>query len=323
MSDDVMAKLKKLQKKNDYTPKARVKGIFHNWSDGDNTIRLVGTPLEVRTHFIAPSPTTKNRGLCPNEAFVWNPNKPADKIQKSINCGDWDIETESPTDVQSCPVCKLFNSAKEAIRMAKANGVVLEPEVVTQLDWIKATCRPRSALRWNVIDRKDPYIIEVGADGAEKKVKGYKIASIGTELLKSILGIFEQIGCEASDPEKGIDIVVTKTKGARTNYTARAAFKNKTLHETPLTEEERAMQLHDLKEFFDKQTEPALIVKSLHSDLRNMLESYENSLGEEETETKVAAPSPVAAKVSKALLSNLGDDDDENLPFGDDDEKKS
>lgn len=322
MSDDVMAKLKKLQKKSDYTPKVRIKGIFHSWNDGDNQIRLVGTPLEVRTHFIAPNTTTKNRGLCPNEAFVWNSAKPNDKLQKSVNCSNWDIANESPANVNTCPICKLYDSARLAIRNAKANGEELETDVITQLDWIKATCRPRSALRWNVIDRKDPEIIEVGADGTEKRIKGYKIASIGTELLKGILSIFEQIDGEASDIDKGVDIIVTKSRGARTNYSARAVFKNKTISETPLTAAEREMPLHDLREFFDKQTEPELIVKHLHADLRNMLESYERSLDEEDT-TKVAAPAPVTKKASKAIISALNDDDEDSVPFDDDDEKKT
>jgi len=34
----------------------RVKGIFHQWKDGANHIRLAGDFVEVRTHFIAPSP---------------------------------------------------------------------------------------------------------------------------------------------------------------------------------------------------------------------------------------------------------------------------
>ena len=48
----------------------RISGIFHNWSEGPNIIRLVDGDhfLEVKTHFVAPSPQRGDRGLCQPDA---------------------------------------------------------------------------------------------------------------------------------------------------------------------------------------------------------------------------------------------------------------
>ncbi len=80
----------------------RLRGIFHQWKDGDNIIRLVGEFLEVRTHFVAPVVSRGERGLCMPSAFTGE-----GKLPQVLNCLDWDPKTEQEKAEKTCPICKF------------------------------------------------------------------------------------------------------------------------------------------------------------------------------------------------------------------------
>ena len=46
---DKIARFRKRNEKKNNNDGAKVKGIFHNWKDGDNVLRFVGEFLEVKT----------------------------------------------------------------------------------------------------------------------------------------------------------------------------------------------------------------------------------------------------------------------------------
>jgi hypothetical protein len=241
---------------------ARVKGIFHQWKVGNNRLRLAGEFTEVRTHFIAPShsPKRKDRGLCLSVAFQGD-----DKLPQVINCLNWDIAMERPKKEKICPVCKL-NAVARAILAEKPN-----PEEKAFFEGLRQATRATSTLKWNVLDRDDPFV-EVDNNGKAEKVLGFKIASIGPEAATDILGIFKQVGYDIQDPDKGIDIEVTRDDGGqRTTYSARAVIEGTSLKVTPFTKEERALVLNDLKVRCGKQVEASKILDSLHEDLRQIL----------------------------------------------------
>jgi hypothetical protein len=276
----------------------KVKGIFHNWKVGVNRIRLVGDYTEVRTHFIAPSQKSqkrKDRGLCMATAFQGN-----DKIPQVINCPDWDIALERPKKEKSCPICKL-NAVAKAVLAEKPSAE--EKEFFENL---RAASRATNTLKWNIIDRDDPFV-EVDNDGKTERVLGFKIASVGAEAFKDITGIYMQLGYDINEPDKGIDIEVTRDdKGARTTYSARPVIEGTSLKVTPLTKEERALALHDLKVRCGRQTEIDKIVNALHDDLRQIIsvdvteEEPDVDAAVEEAVAEVSTPDPAPRPTTQA-----------------------
>lgn len=300
MGTNVLDKVRKLKASRPQSGNnSRLRGYFHNWNDGDNILRLVGEFVEVRTHFIAPAPKRNDRGLCMPTAFQGD-----DKLPMKINCLDWDIGLEEFRKVKVCPVCKMWQIAKAVL---KDNPT---PEEKAFFDKLRMDCSPKSELKWNILDRDDPYIIFVDESGTEKRVIGYKIASVGMEAWGDIEGIFDQCGFDITDIDKGVDIKVHRgSNGTRTTYTAQAVVEGTSLRVTPLTEEERALELHDLKSRCGKQVEADKIISALHDDLRSVLEANETSEAveeapaaeaEAEAEVEAPAPAPVAKPVPVA-----------------------
>ena len=296
MGTNVLDKVRKLKASRPQSGNnSRLRGYFHNWNDGDNILRLVGEFVEVRTHFIAPALKRNDRGLCMPTAFQGD-----DKLPMKINCLDWDIGLEEFRKVKVCPVCKMWQIAKAVL---KDNPT---PEEKAFFDKLRMDCSPKSELKWNILDRDDPYIIFVDESGTEKRVIGYKIASVGMEAWGDIEGIFDQCGFDITDIDKGVDIKVHRgSNGTRTTYTAQAVVEGTSLRVTPLTEEERALELHDLKSRCGKQVEADKIISALHDDLRSVLEANETSEAveeapEAEAEVEAPAPAPVAKPVPVA-----------------------
>lgn len=276
----------------------RVKGIFHQFQDGENIIRLVGEFLEVRTHFIAPATARKDRGLCIPAAFQGD-----GKLPQIINCPDWDIDKEVAKKDKTCPICKLRAIARKVLKEHVAD---LSSDEKTFYDNLARMCSPVTKLKWNIIDRKDPYVI-ADDNGRELKVLGLKIATIGMEAWNDINGIFDQVQADITDPDEGIDISVVKgNNGTRVSYSAKAVIEGKSLKVTPLTPEERALSLHDLKAINSKAVDVNKIVDALHEDLRQALEavtveSSDTDVPEteevvEDTEEVVSAPVKAAPK---------------------------
>jgi hypothetical protein len=134
-----------------------------------------------------------------------------------------------------------------------------------------AAVSPRRSIKWNIIDRNDPYVT-MTEEGSDKRVMGLKISTIGMEAYKMIEGIFDQCKTDITDPDTGIDIKINKGKNAtRTVYTAQACVDGLSLLVTPFTEEERALIPHDLKVVCGKQGDIGRYVDALHEDLKNLL----------------------------------------------------
>jgi hypothetical protein len=203
-------------------------------------------------------------------------------LQKVVNCLNWDIQREEPAETQKCPLCELHAIAKMALQEEPT------PEEKKFFEELLAAARPRDSLKWNILDRDDPFVVQVAEDGTETKIPGFKIATIGMEAWTDIEGIYEQCGFDIGDIEEGIDICVTKGKSAmRVTYSAQAVLSGKGLKVTPLTDEERALPQHDLKQRCGKMTKREDIIDSLHGDLRELIE-----LNESDDTTQDDAPPP-------------------------------
>jgi len=293
---DKVRKFKSSRPKNDNRPKTR--GIFHDWQDGPNEIRLVGEFVEVKTHFIAPAPKRKERGLCQESAFDKDNPK---KIAKVINCPDWDIASEQVKEKKTCPVCKLFRLADQALKEGP------DEEEKKFFEGLKSLARYRTNLKWNIFDREKPNVTVIDESGSETQQKGLKIATIGMEAWDDIEGIFEQCGIDITDPDKGVDIKVVKGhNGTRVAYSAQAILENDGegnigLRVTPFDKEEKEIvaQPHDLKSICGKQTNADDIRDGLHGNYADLLEvneedetpdtTYSSAEKEEETEEEEAS----------------------------------
>jgi hypothetical protein len=164
---------------------------------------------------------------------------------------------------------------------------------------------PRTLLKWNIIDRDDPHVLAVD-DGNERKVLGFKIASIGMEAWGDIEGVFDQMGFDISDVEDGLDICVTKGhNGTRTEYSAAACIDKSTkppsAKVTPLTAEEKQLVRHDLKQVCGKYVDAKRIVDALHEDYRDLLEV--NASEDDEPAVEDAGPDEEAARKAAAAAA--------------------
>ena len=262
-------------------------GIFHNWKDGDNIIRLVGGFIQLKTHYIAPNIMKRLRGLCIKEAFQGE-----DRIPPVINCEDWDFEREAWNEEKTCPVCKLNRFLKKFLNsLTEEDEKALTKEEKKEYEDAEQASVPRSVLKWNILNRDDPYITETTEDG-EKKVLGYKIATIGMEAWDDIDGIFKQLDVDIADPQEGFDIKVIKgNNGVRTTYSASLILQGKEAKETPLTKEEQELQQHNLVKICTKLTDGKKIIDAFHSNLRDVFDV------ENEEKVKVKIKEEVEEKV--------------------------
>lgn len=257
-----------------------MRGIFADWKEGDNIVRLAGEFLEVRTHFIAPAPKRQERGLCMPVAFQGD-----DKLPQVVNCWDWDVDREEMKHEKTCPICKL---RAIALSILHENPTAEEKEYFEAL---MSAVSLRRNVKWNIIDRADPYVMMV-ENGQEQKVLGFKIATFGMEAYGDIEGIFDQVQQDITDPDNGIDIKVHRGhNGTRTTYTAQACVAGTSLKVTPFSEEERAMVLHDLKSVCGKVSDIDKVVNAMHEDIRQLLEV---NMTDETAEEGVAAEVQVA-----------------------------
>ena len=265
---DKVRKFKNSRPKNDGN-RTRTKGIFHDWQDGPNRVRLVGEFLEVKTHFIAPAKARGERGLCQGDAFDPKAQK---RLSMVVNCPDWDTENEEEASKKTCPICKLYRLAVQAL---KENP---NDEEKKYFEGLKQLARVRTSLKWNVFDRDNPNVTVIDENGNESKQKGLKIATIGMEAWDDIEGIFAQCGFDITDAEEGVDINVIKGhNGTRVSYSAQVVLDGKGLAVTPFDDEEQEIvaQPHDLKNICAKKTEGSEIMDALHGDYAELLELNE------------------------------------------------
>ena len=294
-------------------------GVFYNFKEGKNRIRLVGEFVEVRTHFIAPNVKQKKRGVCMQTAFAKSKDE-TDTLTQVVNCQNWDLATERVKPVKTCPVCKLNAIAKEFL----SNSPTAEEKKFFEA--MKDETKPSIAYKWNIIDRDDPYVVSVSDAGVETKVLGLKIASIGREAYDGIADIFKQVGYDIADPEKGIDIEVEKDSksGPRVTYSARAVIEGITLKVTPFTADEKKLVPHDLRVRCGKQTAVKKIVDAFHDDYKTVYDtvSEDGQFVEEASDpvSEAIAEAKSATKPSKTELKKPVVEEDEDAIGEDEDD---
>lgn len=213
--------------------------IWFNWGKSDeHTIRLVGDYVTLHTHWIGESMFGKEQDIAILNASAF---KGDDKIPAQVACGNWDVETETLSGEDNCPVCRLMTNAD---LMLRKHAKDLSPEDTENLKKIRAKCRPKDSYLFKIIDRDNPYVDD------QKSKKGYKIFRITNDLRALIVDLgatFEKKGVFINSPDTGIDIVVKRIKKVGKpgyTYSVTQAMDGLSVKQTPLTAEE--LQFRDL-----------------------------------------------------------------------------
>lgn len=233
------------------------------FKDGRNVVRFAGNYVEVHTHSLNPN-TFGSIGVA-DEAFF--KVKGADRLPFEVACTDWNLKTESYQKERTCPFCKLYKRASEALKRKD-----LGEDEKKIFENIKNACKPSKKLKWNLIDRDAPFYIKV-QNGKEEEVRGYKFADMSFGMFNDIRGIVEQNNLDISDPDFGIDIVVTKNNtNNKTSYTIQPCIEGISVKVTPLTDEEKKWKLWDFVEMYDKSYDFAPIKAKMHEEFLAILE---------------------------------------------------
>lgn len=278
------------------------------WKDGKNVGRCVGDYVETHTHSLSPN-SFGSIGVADEASF-----KGKGFIPFEVTCTDWDLKTEKYNRERTCPFCKLYGRACKALKRKD-----LTAEEKKTFEQIKEANKPSKKIKWNFIDRDAPYYIKVNGDKKEEQVKGLKVASYSFGQFNDIKGIVEQNGLDISDPDTGIDIIVTKGKeGDKVKYSIQACIEKLAVKVTPLTDEEKSWKKWDFVDMYSKPYDFAAIKSKMHENFRIVLELSDEEFDQTIGGTEGAATSedtpPVDAEDDEDSKKNLTADE-ENLPF--------
>lgn len=233
--------------------------IFFDFSEGEHKIRLVGEWVTIRSHWIYPGPFSKVK-LFDESAFNGE-----DRIKKNIVCSDFDTTTEKVKEEKSCILCKLHSAASEILY----NTSDLSPEQKSLLSGVIRDTNPMERTFFLCIDRNNPEI----APGK----KGLKIIEFPKALMTQWTNlILQNKDLDVCGDDTGIDFIITKKRqGKSTVFTVNYSMKNISVEVTPLTDEEKAFQRHDIRKIMGKIPDHALVLSKLRPEFKDILSDTE------------------------------------------------
>jgi len=233
------------------------------WKDGKNVIRFVGNYVEVHTHNISPN----NFGSIGVAEEAYFKIKGDGRLPFEVACTDWDLKNEKYHKEHTCPFCKLYKRAVEGL---KRKDLTNEEKVV--FENIKNACKPTKKLKWNTIDRESPFYLRV-QNGKEEQVRGLKYSDLSFSMFNDVKGIVEQNNIDISDPDTGIDMIVTKgSDNGKTEYSIQPCLEKMAVKITPLTDEEKSWKQWDFVELYDKPYDFPAIKGKMHNEFRIVFE---------------------------------------------------
>ena len=250
----------------------RTTGQWYKFKEGENKIRLVGDFIELRIHNIGkPYNGTYADGICKESAFEGD-----DRIPYNVVCNDWNVDTESAESEKTCPICEVHRKASMAVKISDND------EDIKGFKNIAKLTRPANRVVWNVLDRDNPNVT-VTENGESNDVLGLKIAEMGPGIYGDILDIFKQTESDIADIETGVDIQIVKNKNESpaNMYKASLIINGTSVKVTPLTDEERGLELYDLKTIKGRKSNIDTIIEHMNQDFLDVLGLDEEKLKEE------------------------------------------
>lgn len=237
--------------------------IFYDFAEGTpNRIRLVGTWITLRSHFIGPSKFNAVK-LFKDAAFVGD-----NPLKKNINCVDFDSETEMPVAAENreCVVCRLHAAANDILFQS---GKDLDKDQTDFLNGIAKAAKSRERIFFLCIDRDHPEILP--------GKKGFKVVEFPKPLFEKFTDLAGQYNdFEFYDENDGVDLLVTKRpkpgqqKGF--DYSIAVATAGRGFAFTPLTAEEKAYEKPDIRKIFGKKPDQAALLDALTEDCRELVD---------------------------------------------------
>lgn len=298
--------------------------IFFEITEGTHTIRIVGDFVSVHSHWIAHSKYSKVR-LFEDSAFTGN-----DRLRKNVNCPDFDIETEMKTKKKTCNICKLKAAANDIL---VEGGASLDPEQKKLLEGVTYDCAFAERNFFLCIDRDNPEI----APGKP----GFKIIELPKAAMKQWCTLVESnVKVDPSSIDEGVDITLkrSKDKNGKAEYSLSYVMDGLSLKQTPLTDEEKAYKMPDIKKIMGKMPDQEVIYNKLLEEFRELIDDAAEETEEDTPEEKPAEvekpkteekpkpkPAPVAKveeipeaedeQVSDAFDTDNDEDPEDDVPF--------
>ena len=247
--------------------KASGKNIFFKFGNEEREeriVRLVGDFFITKKHWIGTSRF--------NDYVLYDDSEfdGEDPLPNQITCNDCDDDGKAIDG--GCPICKLNAQVRNILRSKEAED--LDEGAKRDLENLRKKTIPKTHCYINVIDRSDP---DYAKDG-----NGYKIADFNKSIITGIGSVVKDV--EPNDIagiDSGVDIKITKVgNGTEAKYTVSLVLERATVKRTPLTDEEKEWELHDLKSICGKKVEPAVLFDRLAEEPKSLLEVGEE--GEDE-----------------------------------------
>lgn len=243
-----------------------VKGIFANLEPGSNRLRLGGAFVFCAQHYV--------KDMLRPERVRGGGGTDDDtpRLSQFLACLNWDIDkiAYAGEEQHCCPICDLRNAARMFERKMKNETIPNKEEMLKQYSAISGGACSRMRYLWPCIMRNDPFVTVTDANGQETQVIGWKVLGIGAEAHKSIEGLYKNYPQLAAEAE-GCDIDIFKTKGARTTYSASYALSGASIAISPLTEEEKAMEVLDMARYIGNHPSPRALFQAMKPELQQVI----------------------------------------------------
>ena len=239
--------------------KSNSKNIFFKFGNEEreeHILRLVGDFFITKKHWIGSS-KFNDYTLYEDAEFDGE-----DPLPNQITCNDCDDEGKAIDG--GCPICKLNANVRNILRSKEAES--LEESAREDLENLRKKTMPKTHCYINVIDRDDP---EYASDG-----NGYKIADFNKSIITGIGSIVKDVEPDdIAGVDSGFDIKITKVgRGTDAKYTVSLVLERAMVKKTPLTDEEKEWELHDLKSICGKKIEPAVLFDRLADEPKSLIE---------------------------------------------------
>ena len=294
MGESLYERMKRVQEREDKDTGGkfdRNAKIFKNIEDGVSHLRLVGFWTEIKRHSIGPSK------FSPVSLYEEKEFTGEEALRKQPTCADWNPDTEMAVEEKTCVLCRLHSAASKLL----FEGEDMDEQQKDYLKAIRKATGTKSHHYFLCIDRDNPEI----APGR----KGFKIVDFPSgkgglwEKFSQLVNQYPAISI--TDADEGIDLVVSRKKGADNKYEYGLNFDMDgiTAKKTPLTEEEKAYEKPDIKTIFGKTVPAQVLYDRLKPEFKSMLDNAGFKLAEANESTE-----PVEAEQPP-------EDMDENVPF--------
>lgn len=303
MLERIKAAQNRLEQQNSFNDSGEKEEIFFKLEEGEHQIRLVGDGwVTIHSHYY--NTKFSELKLFPDSAFTGE-----NHIKKISACADFDPDTEMNRSEKKCVLCKLRKAANDILYGEDSSSLSSEQKEL--LGSIAKEAAPTERYFFLCIDRKSPEI----APGK----KGLKIIEFPKNLMKQFLTFADKNSdIELFDDEEGVDLIITKKRDSnKWVYTIDFVRSGRTVAPpSPLTDEEKAYQKHDIKKIMGKVPSQKDIYENLILEFQDMVEFDEEEEEEEEEPQKEEKKMPsIPKKSSKTKSRKTEDEDDIESPF--------